>query len=235
MQKHGPHVYGLALRITGSESDAEYLVREVFVGLPEALDDFDGEDFQAWLTTLTTCRAYRHTRSDPFDHSDVSSEGESTTADPTPPERSAAGQLARRDLEAAIAGLKDDQRVVFVLKEVEALSHEEVAETLGISAGLSRVRLHRARKALIEHFQAGALGMKHPTQFMMSRFIDDDLPTGTREPIREHLDVCTSCRRYVAWLQDLQHVARTLRSSRPTPRHIADDVIRRRRDRNAEA
>lgn len=139
------------------------------------------------------------------------------------------------DLEAAIARLEDDQRIVFVLKEVEGLSHDEVGEILGVSAGVSQVRLHRARKALIDHFQAVNVGMKHPTQFMLSRFVDGDLPAGTYEPIDEHLDICTSCRRYVAWLRDLALVARKTRLPRPLPPHIAEDVIRRRRERSESA
>ncbi|HUF84290.1 MAG TPA: zf-HC2 domain-containing protein [Acidimicrobiia bacterium] len=111
--------------------------------------------------------------------------------------------------------------------------NDEVALALGISVGLSRVRLHRARKALSEHFHAVNLGMKHPTQFMISRYVDGDLPAGTYEPIGEHFEVCTSCRRHVAWLRDLQLVARTLRLPRPLPRHIATDLIPRRRERNA--
>lgn len=68
---------------------------------------------------------------------------------------------------------------------------------------------------------------------MMSRFVDGNLPAGTYEPIGEHLEVCTSCRRYVTWLRDLHDVARTLRLPRPLPPHIAEDVTRRRRERNA--
>lgn len=215
MEAHGPHVYSLALRITGSEADAGDLVREVFLDLPDALDDFDGHDFRAWLTKLTTRRADCHGRKD----------------DPEP--ATEADGVQRQDLEAAIARLDDDSRIVFVLKEVEGLSHDEVAMALGISAGQSRVRLHRARKALNEHFQAVNLGMKHPTQFMMSRYVDGDLPAETCEPIDEHLEVCTSCRRYVAWLRDLNLVARTLRLPRPLPPHFAGDLIPRRRERTA--
>lgn len=139
----------------------------------------------------------------------------------------------RHEVEAAIARLDDDQRIVFVLKEIEGLSHPEVAEILGVTVGVSQVRLHRARKTLIDHFQAMNVGMKHPTQYMLSRFVDGDLPTGTYEPIDEHLDVCTACRRYVAWLRDLQLVARKIRLPRPLPPHIAEDVVRRRRERSA--
>ena len=245
MEEHGPHVFSLALRITGSETDAEDLVREVFLDLPDALGRFDGHDFRTWLTTLATQRAYRHVRSTNDSSGDASPPGiaaRRTAAGRTASGRTGSaaranvhGGVVRDDLESAIEGLADDHRVVFLLKEVEGLSHDEVATALGISPGLSRVRLHQARKALIEHFQAANLGMKHPTQFMMSRFVDHDLPPGTSEPIDEHLEVCTSCRQYVAWLRDLQHVARTLRQPRPIPPRITDDLIRRRHERNGSA
>lgn len=215
MEEHGPHVYDRALRITGSEADADDIVQRVFLDLPDALYGFDGHDFHDWLMKLTTRHAHQHER-------------------PSDPERATPDDaVCRHELESAIGRLEDDERLVFVLSEIEGLSHDEVAEALGISAGLSRVRLHRARKALSEHFQTVNLGMKHPTQFMMSRYVDGDLPTSTCEPIDEHLEVCTSCRRYVAWLRDLQLVARTLRLPRPLPPHIAADLMPRRRDRSA--
>jgi RNA polymerase sigma-70 factor (ECF subfamily) len=57
--------------------------------------------------------------------------------------------IARRgELERAIRKLPAVLRAVFVLKEVEGLSHAEVAATLGIRVGTSEVRLHRALKKL---------------------------------------------------------------------------------------
>ena len=52
------------------------------------------------------------------------------------------------DLERALLALPDGLRVVFVLKQVEGYSHDEIGATLGISAGASRVRLARALDAL---------------------------------------------------------------------------------------
>jgi RNA polymerase sigma-70 factor (ECF subfamily) len=59
------------------------------------------------------------------------------------------GDLGHRaDLERALRHLPDTLRTVFVLREVEGLSHGEIAETLGIRVGASEVRLHRALKKL---------------------------------------------------------------------------------------
>lgn len=142
---HGPLAYGVALRITGSEADAKDVVQDVFIGLPEALDRFDGGDFRNWLTAVVTRRAYMRLRSDRRRES--LEQAVARSARQRSPESRI---LDRRELEVAIALLPDELRVVFVLKEVEGLSHAEVASTLDISVSLSRVRLFRARRELMD-------------------------------------------------------------------------------------
>ena len=60
----------------------------------------------------------------------------------------ATGSVDRLSIEAALARLPDDQRTVFLLREVEGYAHGEIAELLGISTANSEVRLHRARRTL---------------------------------------------------------------------------------------
>lgn len=144
MDEHAPLAYGIALRITGSEADAADIVQEVFIGLPEALAKFDGRNFRGWLTTITKRYAYISLRTDQRRRraeSNVSWSGKPSQED---------ALLAGLDIEVALAGLDDDLWRVFMLKEVQGLSHDEVAAELDISAGLSRVRLIRARRALME-------------------------------------------------------------------------------------
>jgi RNA polymerase sigma-70 factor (ECF subfamily) len=68
---------------------------------------------------------------------------------PTPEQRYSQEEL-RGALEGAVAALKPDQRVVFQLRDVEELSIEETARTLGISMSAVKSRLLRARLALRE-------------------------------------------------------------------------------------
>ena len=56
----------------------------------------------------------------------------------------------RLDLEAAIAGLPNGARKVFVLHDIEGYRHEEIARELGVAEGTVRAQLHRARKLLME-------------------------------------------------------------------------------------
>ena len=138
----GAWLYRLAYRVTGSREDAEDVVQDVFVGLPEALGRYDERGkFDAWLKRVTLRVALMRLR-----NSNLRREVQLEAA---------AGVLAHdragaatADVQSAIAALPDRLRLVLVLKELEGYSHAEVAEALGITVGTSRVRLLRALKVL---------------------------------------------------------------------------------------
>jgi RNA polymerase sigma-70 factor (ECF subfamily) len=60
------------------------------------------------------------------------------------------------DLDQALERLEIKYRAVFVLKEMEGYSHEEIGEILGISVNSARVRLYRARQQLREYMRRGS-------------------------------------------------------------------------------
>ncbi|HXO41405.1 MAG TPA: sigma-70 region 4 domain-containing protein, partial [Thermoanaerobaculia bacterium] len=62
----------------------------------------------------------------------------------------------RIDLERAIRELPDGYREVFILHDVEGLTHEEIGGQLGIDAGTSKSQLSRARRALRAYWAGGA-------------------------------------------------------------------------------
>lgn len=136
-------VHRAAHRLTGSRADADDVLQDVFVGLPEALRRFAGRgSLEGWIrriairTSLMRIRGASRRREVPLDD-----------ARPRASADAAAG-VDRAALERALAALPGALRVVFVLKEVEGYSHAEIARLLGIREGASEVRLHRARKSL---------------------------------------------------------------------------------------
>jgi RNA polymerase sigma factor (sigma-70 family) len=138
----GAALYRLAYRVTGTREDAEDVVQDVFVGLPEALGRYQERgQFNSWLKRVTLRIALMHLRT-PNRRRQVSLEAaaEIRTQD--------GDVLASADLQSAIAALPNHLRLVLVLKEFEGYSHGEVAEVLGITVGASRVRLLRAISAL---------------------------------------------------------------------------------------
>ncbi len=145
--------FGLALRLTGKEEDARDVVQDAYLRAYRSLGRFRGEArFSTWLyrivancsSTHTTKRQrYRHEQL-PDDDLVVDSRPESDPA----AQAEAAG--LRRALDAAIADLPPRLRSVVVLRDVYDLSHEAIADELGISVSAAKVRLHRARRRLRE-------------------------------------------------------------------------------------
>lgn len=134
----------MAYRITGTIDDADDVVQDVFAGLPNALRTYEGRGtFGAWihrLATRTSLLVLRGSGRRGKWHRRAASEQATTSS----PDRI----TERLVLQEALDLMPEDLRVVFILKEVEGYSHAEIADLVGISAGASGVRLHRARKLL---------------------------------------------------------------------------------------
>ena len=141
--RHSAAVYAAAYRILGTRDDAEDVLQDVFVGLSRALAAYQERGrLEAWLrrvavrTALMRLRARGRRREQAFD------------AFPEPADPAAEGTLDRVALHDALRRLPEKLRTVFVLKELEGYSHDEVGALLHISANSSAVRLFRAWKLL---------------------------------------------------------------------------------------
>ncbi|HUQ20691.1 MAG TPA: RNA polymerase sigma factor [Gemmatimonadaceae bacterium] len=132
-----------AYRLTGNAADAEDVLHDVFLGLPEALRHYDERGAaESWLKRLTARVALSRIRS-------RTQRRESPLAEEIANHPRATASLNDDWLvQNAIDELPESLRVVFVLKEIEGYSHSEIAATIGISVANSEVRLHRAVKAL---------------------------------------------------------------------------------------
>ncbi len=144
--------YTLALRLTAHEEDARDVVQETYLRAWKGLDGFRGDaQFTTWLyritanTAYTTVKRRRRHRADSLDA--ILEEPVETRID-AQPEASAEQSAALARLAGAVEHLPPKLRVLVVLKDVYGLSHEEIAEELGISVAAAKVRLHRGRKRL---------------------------------------------------------------------------------------
>lgn len=143
-EEYAGMVFRVALRVTQSFAEAADVTQDVFLGLPTAIRNYQERgSFEAWLKTVAVRAAYMRLRS-AGRRREVHHPG---YGEPRRDSRltSAVDRLA---LERAIGQLPGHLRVVFVMKEVEGFSHDEIADALGITAGASSVRLSRARKKL---------------------------------------------------------------------------------------
>lgn len=153
-------VYGVAYRILGQAQDAEDVVQQTFLSVIEHIDRFREESAVAtWVLRIATNFALKILRKKRGLPTVVLEEEESLGAVPhpdyiaqwrEPPDALVERAELRELLDRAIAELDDKYRVVFVLRDIEGLSTEETAETLGLSGSNVKIRLLRARMQLRE-------------------------------------------------------------------------------------
>lgn len=139
---HAARLLNVLERFTNSRADAEDVVHDVFVKLPELVRKYDERgQFSAWITRLTIRAALMRSRRE--GRMLMLDEAREVSVEPT--ERDVVALHTAHD---AVAALPEAMRHVLVLRVMLDLPHAEIATMLGISVGTSEVRLHRAIKQL---------------------------------------------------------------------------------------
>ncbi len=141
-------IYALAMRMLRNPSAAEEATQEVFVRAWERLRSFRRDSlFSSWLHRMTVNLILDQLRArQRFDERFVE-EPEAADLKPARQPRHPPA-AARLDLEAAVALLPEQARMVFLLHDVEGYRHREIAGLLEIAEGTSKAHLHRARRQL---------------------------------------------------------------------------------------
>jgi RNA polymerase sigma-70 factor (ECF subfamily) len=151
VRDHSSRVYRLAYRLTGNQHDAEDLTQEVFIRVFRSLSSYTPGTFEGWLHRITTnlfldqARRRQRIRMDAMgdDSSGYPARGE--LHDPV---RGYEHANLDHDVQRALDALAPEYRAAVVLCDIEGLSYEEIAVTLGIKLGTVRSRIHRARSQL---------------------------------------------------------------------------------------
>lgn len=145
--------YTLALRLTGDEEDARDVVQETYLRAYRGLRRFRGDSaFSTWLYRITAnCSSNQLRRRVRHRHDDLDDVPAPVERDPAldPVGRADAAELKDR-IEEALLELPAKLRAVVILRDVYDLSHQAIAEELGITESAAKVRLHRARRKLKE-------------------------------------------------------------------------------------
>jgi RNA polymerase sigma factor (sigma-70 family) len=161
VREHSARVYRLAYRLTGNTHDAEDLTQEVFVRVFRSLPNYTPGTFEGWLHRITTnlfldmARRRRRIR---FEGLAEETTGRLRGDELTPAQAFDARHLDS-DVQEALRGLAPEYRAAVVLCDIEGLSYEEIADTLGVKLGTVRSRIHRGRAQL-----RAALGHRRPRQ-----------------------------------------------------------------------
>ena len=155
---HERMVFQLALHLLGDRDEALDLSQEVFLRVFRTLPSFRGQSaLKTWIYRIVINQARnrqrwwrRRHRADQvqleqhvLDHGELRQPGDADAPD----QAFARKELARR-LWAALDALPFDQRTVIVLREVDGLSYEEIADSIDVAIGTVKSRLTRARQTL---------------------------------------------------------------------------------------
>ena len=157
VKEYEKNVYNLALRMTGNSEDAADMAQEAFIKAYNSLTAFRGDSkFSVWLYRIVSnvCLDFLRSRSRKqtvslSTENDDGEEVELDIADEThSPEQLLDRSLTRDAVRRGLAALPPDHREILLLREMQGLSYEEIADVLGLEAGTVKSRIFRARKKL---------------------------------------------------------------------------------------
>ncbi len=154
-------VYNLAYRIMGDPASAADAAQDTFIAAYRSLARFRGGSFKSYLMRIVANKCYdelRRRKRNPAtsfeDFGDLDEEANPALIDESAgPEEHAERQAVDRLIQAGIEALPPDQRVTLVLRDVQGMSYQEIAQATGAALGTVRSRLARARGKLREYLR----------------------------------------------------------------------------------
>jgi RNA polymerase sigma-70 factor (ECF subfamily) len=233
-------VFSFSMRVCGHREDAEDTMQEVLLKSVSQLPKFDShEALLVWLYKVAKSRCLMNRRKSKFAPAHELSleelmpdrrELEQLTADGrVNPEAFTIRSEEASRLREAVQKLPAQYRIVLVLRDMEGLSDDEVAEITGVRAGTVRVRLHRARlfvrKQLMRTWMAEGGKKVHVRQrphvesrpfqckamfAELSDYLDEKLDDSLCGELERHMSGCQPCQAFVATLKATIEQCRSL-------------------------
>jgi RNA polymerase sigma-70 factor (ECF subfamily) len=224
-------VFSFSMRVCGHREDAEDTMQEVLLKSVPQLSKFDSaKALVVWLYKVAKNRCLMSRRRSKFapthelsleelmpdrkELEQLSSDGKIN------PESFAIRSEQAARLREAVQKLPPQYRIVLVLRDMEGLTDDEVAEITGVRAGTVRVRLHRARlfvrKELMRTWMPGskkkAMARVRGAEPLrparcramfaeLSDYLDEQLDDSLCEELERHMDGCSPCQAFVATLE----------------------------------
>ncbi len=156
VNRHGDSLYGLACSVMGNSADAEDVLQETLLGAFRRLAAFEGRSsVKTWLVRILLNHASKFRRSRKVRKT-------AALPDEIGPDEGDAGGVrnntpaaiveSRVDLDQMLQVLSPEHREVIVLRELQQMSYDEIAQVLKIPRGTVESRLHRARQEMKRRF-----------------------------------------------------------------------------------
>jgi RNA polymerase sigma-70 factor (ECF subfamily) len=162
LNRYTQKVHNLAVRITRNAEDAEEVLQDVFITVYRKIDKFEGKSaFSSWLYRITANTAFMKLRKRKQSVAVSLEEMSQPARDNIVSDRSDLSDTnvmcskheLRDEIERAVAKLPEEYRIIFVLRDIDGLSNQEVGGILSLSVPAVKSRLHRSRLMLRKRLQ----------------------------------------------------------------------------------
>ena len=143
-------VFNVAYKFVGKHDEAEDLTQDIFLKIFKALNTFDRRaNFQTWIISISRNLCIDHYRSVRKERQTIARDVDSSDLQPATPERGPYAQAEHQDLKAqlrqALEMLPVTLRTAVVLRDLQELSYQEIADRLGLPEGTVKSRINRGR------------------------------------------------------------------------------------------
>jgi len=155
---HRRKVFNIAYKFVGKHDLAKDLTQDIFLKLYRSLDTFDRRaNFQTWLISVSRNLCIDHYRSVRKERETINRDVDASTLSPVSRDRSAYAQLELRDrvqlLRAALDMLPPTLRTAVLMRDIQELTYQEIADRLNVPEGTVKSRINRGRTELARQIQ----------------------------------------------------------------------------------
>jgi RNA polymerase sigma-70 factor (ECF subfamily) len=153
VRQHWRKVFNLAYKFVGRHDEAEDLAQDVFLKIFKALHTFDRRaNFQTWLISISRNLCIDHYRSVRKERETIDRDVDAAELSPASRDPSPMAALEQRDrvmlLRQAMASLPETLRTAVLMRDIQELSYQEIADQLGLPEGTVKSRINRGRNEL---------------------------------------------------------------------------------------
>jgi RNA polymerase sigma-70 factor (ECF subfamily) len=153
VRQHWRKVFNVAYKFVGKHDEAEDLTQEIFLRIFKSLDTFDRRaNFQTWLISVSRNLCIDHYRSVRKERETIDRDIDANELSPPSADQGPFAALEQRDrvmlLRQALSALPKTLRTAVVMRDIQELSYQEIADRLRLPEGTVKSRINRGRTEL---------------------------------------------------------------------------------------
>ena len=153
VRQHWRKVFNVAYKFVGKHDEAEDLTQDIFLKIFKSLDTFDRRaNFQTWLISVSRNLCIDHYRSVRKERETIDRDVDANELSPASPKPGPIGRARaarpRALLRQALAALPETLRTAVVMRDIQELSYQEIADRLRLPEGTVKSRINRGRTEL---------------------------------------------------------------------------------------